>query len=30
MQHVDSKRTLQVAVLEEIGNDAYENAKIYK
>ncbi|KAH9773330.1 hypothetical protein KPL71_013298 [Citrus sinensis] len=30
MQQVSSERRLQLAELEEIRNDAYENAKIYK
>ncbi|KAH9723595.1 hypothetical protein KPL70_007173 [Citrus sinensis] len=30
MQHAGSKRRLQLAELEEIRNNAYENAKIYK
>ncbi|KAH9685501.1 hypothetical protein KPL70_013991 [Citrus sinensis] len=30
MQHASSERRLQLTELEEIRNDAYENAKIYK
>ena len=30
MQQAGSQRRLQLAKLEEIHNDAYENAKIYK
>ena len=30
MQQASSERRLQLAELEEIRNDAYENAKIYK
>ena len=30
MQQASSERRLQLAKLEEIRNDAYENAKIYK
>ena len=30
IQQTSSKRRLQLAELEEIRNDAYENAKIYK
>lgn len=30
MQQASSERRLQLAELEEIHNDAYENAKIYK
>ena len=30
MQQANSERRLQLAELEEIRNDAYENAKIYK
>ena len=30
IQQAGSKRILQLAELEEIKNDAYENAKIYK